>query len=41
MLTQLKATVVVLFIALVMFSVAKPVCLRFMSTDDFVRRHSH
>ena len=40
MLTQLKAMVVVLFIALVMFSVAKPVCLRFMSADDFVRRRN-
>jgi len=40
MLVNLKALVVVLCIAAAAFIVAKPVCLRFMAEDDFVRRRN-
>ena len=38
MLDNLKALIVVLPIAMVIFIVAKPICLRFMAQDDFARR---
>jgi O-Antigen ligase len=40
MINNLKALVVVLAIALVMFAIAKPVCLHFMAEKDFVRRRN-
>ena len=39
-LTNLKAMVVILVVAAAVFTLAKPVCLRFMSQDDFVRRRN-
>lgn len=38
MLDGLKSLVVVLTLALIVFALAKPICLRFMSEDDFARR---
>lgn len=38
MLLQLKALVVVLVLATVVFAIAKPVCLRFTAPEDFARR---
>ncbi len=40
MLTNIKALVVVLFFATVIFTLAKPACLRFMSEEDFRRRRA-
>ena len=40
MLINLKALVVVLTIATMVFVVAKPVCLRFMAADEFARRRN-
>lgn len=40
MVNNLKALVVVMFIALAVFHVAKPICLRFMLAEDFVRRRN-
>lgn len=40
MLTNLKALIVVLAIAIAVFIVAKPLCLRFMAEDDFTRRRN-
>jgi hypothetical protein len=40
MLDNLKALAVILTIATVVFAVAKPVCLRFMAEDDFLRRRN-
>lgn len=38
MIANLKALIVVLAIAAAVFSVAKPICLRFMAEEDFARR---
>lgn len=40
MITNLKALVVVFGIALIVFAVARPVCLRFMAEADFVHRRN-
>jgi uncharacterized protein YneF (UPF0154 family) len=40
MLTNLKALTVVLGIAMVVFILAKPICLRFMQEHDFARRRN-
>jgi len=40
MFPNLKAMIVVLPIALAVFVIAKPVCLRFMAEDDFARRRN-
>lgn len=40
MLINLKALIVVLTIAMVVFVIAKPICLRFMAEDDFARRRN-
>ena len=40
MLAQLKALVVVLLLATVIFVLAKPVCLRFTKPEDFARRRA-
>ena len=40
MLNNLKALVVVFTIAAIVFAVARPVCLRFMAENDFVRRRN-
>lgn len=40
MIGNLKALVVVLVLALVIFALAKPLCLRFMAADDFARRRN-
>jgi hypothetical protein len=40
MITNLKALVVVLAIASAVFILAKPICLRFMAEDDFIRRRN-
>jgi cbb3-type cytochrome oxidase subunit 3 len=40
MLGNLKALIVVLGLATIVFVIAKPVCLRFMAHDDFVRRRN-
>jgi hypothetical protein len=40
MINNLKALVVVLAIALVMFAIAKPFCLHFMAEKDFLRRRN-
>jgi O-antigen ligase len=39
-LTNLKAMIVVLGIALAVFVITKPICLRFMDADDFSRRRN-
>ncbi len=38
MLDGLKSLVVVLTLALIVFALAKPICLKFMAEDDFARR---
>ena len=40
MLTNLKALVVVLVLAMAVFVIARPLCLRFMSSEAFVRRRN-
>src|ERR1044071_7978183 len=40
MLNNLKALAIILPIALAMFIVAKPLCLRFMTEGDFIRRRN-
>ena len=40
MLQNIKALIVILAVALVIFAVAKPVCLRFTSAEDFARRRN-
>ena len=40
MLTNLKALIVVLAIAMAVFIIARPICLRFMAEDDFARRRN-
>lgn len=40
MLNELKPLVVVLALALVVFAIAKPVCLNFMALSDFTRRRN-
>src|SRR3954453_22128812 len=40
MLINLKAMVVVLSIAAVVFQLARPICLRFMASEDFARRRN-
>ena len=40
MLLNLKALVVILGIAMMVFIIAKPICLRFMAENDFVRRRN-
>ncbi|MES2992947.1 MAG: O-antigen ligase family protein [Pseudomonadota bacterium] len=40
MLDQLRPLIVVLGLALVVFALAKPVCLRFMTAQDFARRRN-
>ena len=40
MLQNLKALVVVMGLALIVFAVARPLCLRFMAPEDFTRRRN-
>ena len=40
MITNLKAMIVVLAIAMAVFIIAKPICLRFMAEHDFSRRRN-
>jgi len=40
MLLNLKAMIVVLTVAMAVFVIAKPVCLRFMTEEDFTRRRN-
>lgn len=40
MINNLKALLVVLFLALPVFAIAKSLCLKFMAEDDFVRRRN-
>jgi hypothetical protein len=40
MLINLKAMIVVLIVATAIFAIARPVCLRFMTKDDFARRRN-
>lgn len=40
MLGNVKALIVVLVLATIVFAIAKPVCLRFIAPDDFVRRRN-
>lgn len=40
MVTNLKALLVVLVLAITMFTVAKPICLRYMQEGDFIRRRN-
>ncbi len=40
MTTNLKALLVVLFLALPVFAIAKSLCLKFMAEDDFIRRRN-
>ena len=40
MLLNLKALIVVLVLAITIFALAKPVCLRFMTGEDFTRRRN-
>ncbi len=40
MLDVLKSLIVVLSVAWVVFSLAKPICLRFMAEVDFIRRRN-
>src|SRR5688572_11293762 len=40
MLNHIKALVVILVLASLVFAVAKPVCLKYMAEEDFMRRRN-
>src|SRR4051794_11123558 len=40
MLINLKAMIIILAVAIAVFAIAKPVCLRFMAENDFERRRN-